>query len=219
MLISIHTPLAGSDPSRTLFPARLFYFNPHSPCGERLRDRTGLSMDVLTFQSTLPLRGATLDSSRTPRSSMISIHTPLAGSDALPSPSSTCPSKFQSTLPLRGATRRVHHRRAKRSISIHTPLAGSDLMLTDGTENTDQFQSTLPLRGATVATTARRHKRHSISIHTPLAGSDRTGWARRIATPYFNPHSPCGERPLPEDVRERPLIFQSTLPLRGATFR
>ena len=34
--ISIHTPLAGSDvqsnPS-TNFP---FYFNPHSPCGERL---------------------------------------------------------------------------------------------------------------------------------------------------------------------------------------
>ena len=33
-----------------------------------------------------------------------------------------------------------------------------------------------------------------ISIHTPHAGSDRPAQARLLAGPYFNPHSPCGER-------------------------
>ena len=33
--ISIHTPLAGSDTRRRAKPSRRFYFNPHSPCGER----------------------------------------------------------------------------------------------------------------------------------------------------------------------------------------
>ena len=37
LCISIHTPLAGSDsPSASTAPIRQ-YFNPHSPCGERLR--------------------------------------------------------------------------------------------------------------------------------------------------------------------------------------
>ena len=214
------------------------YFNPHSPCGERLVERHRFSAILIIsihtplagsdpsdlmasastslFQSTLPLRGAT-DAPRTdPRDSRISIHTPLAGSDALAQVLLPAGVSFQSTLPLRGATFVSRCLRVVSDISIHTPLAGSD----DNSKKTAKpsltFQSTLPLRGATSSS-------NSCSVRFD----------------YFNPHSPCGERLVGgggwRDHRlisiHTPLagsdaaclrfvtgkLFQSTLPLRGAT--
>ena len=146
------------------------------------------------FQSTLPLRGAT-----------------RVGF------ASWTPPKFQSTLPLRGATtvwtscagtrsnfnphspcgERPSKKEEKyeiMGISIHTPLAGSDRHEHRSELRERLFQSTLPLRGAT----GFRHP--SIELSTD-----------------FNPHSPCGERPILSDRNDMYLIFQSTLPLRGAT--
>ena len=57
------------------------YFNPRSPCGERLLSTT-LYRSARAFQSTLPVRGAT---------------TP-------PACTNVNPGRFQSTLPVRGAT-------------------------------------------------------------------------------------------------------------------
>ena len=56
------------------------------------------------------------------------------------------------------------------------------------------FQSALPLRGATRHARPRHH-RLLISIRAPLAGSDRPSRTRRWTASYFNPRSPCGERP------------------------
>ena len=36
-------------------------------------------------------------------------------------------------------------------------------------------------------------------------------------SPYFNPRSPHGERPLTPSISARKRVFQSTLPARGAT--
>ena len=124
-------------------------------------------------------------------------------------------SAFQSTLPLRGATQR-------HSIG----------------QIADQFQSTLPLRGATLANAASILP-HLISIHAPLTGSDPLRRAYKKRRNHFNPRSPYGERPYsykrnsgayyfnprsPYGERQNPRrvfrmidIFQSTLPLRGAT--
>ena len=79
------------------------------------------------------------------------------------------------------------------------------------------FQSTLPLRGATwmkpTPTVSIK-----ISIHAPLAGSDSWSWTTRRTAADFNPRSPCGERPGGDiQTASTALIFQSTLPLRGAT--
>ena len=56
----------------------------------------------------------------------------------------------------------------------------------------------------------------SISIHAPRTGSDdeRGGIAGEVD---FNPRSPHGERPITTAGRATPVIFQSTLPARGAT--
>ena len=122
------------------------------------------------FQSTLPLRGATGVSTDYLLTGAISIHAPLAGSDAGWMPSGCSP-----------------------AISIHAPLAGSDLQPCPYSWYWLLFQSTLPLRGATY-------------YYTPKEIAD-----------HFNPRSPCGER-LPVTVFFNPaLAFQSTLPLRGAT--
>ena len=56
-----------------------------------------------------------------------------------------------------------------------------------------------------------------ISIHTPREGSDSGARAPPLCIRHFNPHSPRGERPLPIWEHRRKIIFQSTLPARGAT--
>ena len=58
--ISIHTPLAGSDQRHLQHVRRLVHFNPHSPCGERPDNAASLAQ-TNKFQSTLPLRGATAE--------------------------------------------------------------------------------------------------------------------------------------------------------------
>ena len=80
-------------------------------------------------------------------------------------------------------------------ISIHAPLAGRDR------------------HGYATALF------EAISIHAPLAGRDRRwGWPCP-ARWYFNPRAPCGARPLASPGVSCFCIFQSTRPLRGATFK
>ena len=56
------------------------YFNPHSPCGERLL-RCLLVRKMFSFQSTLPVWGATKFPDKARDIPSISIHTPRVGSD------------------------------------------------------------------------------------------------------------------------------------------
>ena len=152
----------------------------------------GLLPRILSFQSTLPARGATYLLTRMVVSPLISIHAPRTGSDTAcwataPSRSNFNPrsphgerpgessissqlSQFQSTLPARGAT-----------------------LLVNGLWHDQIFQSTLPARGAT-GERAHTARMLLISIHAPRTGSD--GALKKL---------------FPS------LLFQSTLPARGAT--
>ena len=80
-VISIHAPRAGSDSTRCQVRRGLHHFNPRSPCGERpIADGT-LPTNLQRFQSTLPVRGATITTAIPFVLSVISIHAPRAGSD------------------------------------------------------------------------------------------------------------------------------------------
>ena len=104
--------------------------------------------------------------------------------------------RFQSTLPMRGATRRLRARpRSPDAISIHAPRAGSDPVLGDLAREAE-----------------------TISIHAPRAGSDLFRHYSAQQYENFNPRSPCGERPKPIPFPNFQTKFQSTLPMRGATF-
>ena len=203
-----------------------FDFNPHSPCGERpCRIPSRLSMVV--FQSTLPLRGATWTCRKAtrrvtyfnphspcgerpgrpcfiPPSRPISIHTPLAGSDSTPRDNLAAVHKFQSTLPLRGATKTPPYGNDQwTDFNPHSPCGERHGGKHNARWNTE-FQSTLPLRGATTAIVLADYSA-LISIHTPLAGSDSKRARSRLPQPYFNPHSPCGERR--SDAKFLPRMF------------
>ena len=216
--ISIHAPRVGSDRLTQMFIKALplfqstlpvwgatihaqhqtrqqDYFNPRSPCGERLRRNTAINAR-----------------------SLISIHAPRVGSDYISAgfggywtdfnPRSPCGERrchvgrwdrgyvFQSTLPVWGATlRRADVSGPDGKISIHAPRVGSDACRPRSTWRPCIFQSTLPVWGATV----------------PFMMAS-------VMPSYFNPRSPCGERRLTDSVwawhRDR---FQSTLPVWGAT--
>ena len=189
--ISIHAPRAGSDPHRTKQNKLDNYFNPRSPCGERLL-LDYIIGKAYRFQSTLPVRGATGCTVKRDCSLVISIHAPRAGSDCHWfssrrsidnfNPRSPCGERqsrsrknwetnlFQSTLPVRGATRRLLRVFGFKTISIHAPRAGSD--------------HTVGLAGLCIL----------ISIHAPRAGSDMSADDLLQPAPDFNPRSPCGER-------------------------
>ena len=162
-------PLRGATQSLQVHECRKLNFNPHSPCGERLK-HVAVQLPCYVFQSTLPLRGATGVRCTQSECRSISIHTPLAGSDRV------CGNSELNVI-----------------ISIHTPLAGSDSAKSNEGSCFGKFQSTLPLRGATRHAALPRQLRR-ISIHTPLAGSDPSRASCASESENFNPHSPCGER-------------------------
>ena len=105
--------------------------------------------------------------------------------------------KFQSTLPVWGATMRIFPPRPPIAISIHAPRVGSDRTSTVISLSRLLFQSTLPVWGAT-----------------------DTRFLCPCPRFYFNPRSPCGERPAQTHIffTDR-KEFQSTLPVWGATSR
>ena len=88
-----------------------------------------LTTDVhgdFTFQSTLPVWGATLQQSVKITGSSISIHAPRVGSDHAGNGGIIHRNLFQSTLPVCGATPAQVSDPDLLSISIHAPRVGSD---------------------------------------------------------------------------------------------
>ena len=79
-IISIHAPHAGSDMKIANMPQEQYNFNPRPPCGERPIPAPALH-EILTFQSTPPMRGATTVIGTVLVFTSISIHAPHAGSD------------------------------------------------------------------------------------------------------------------------------------------
>ena len=170
------------------------HFNPRSPYGER-PGKAGKVGKEAQFQSTLPLRGATICRAGGDRPAHnFNPRSPYGERQVFPG-QKVINKEFQSTLPLRGATMKRASRRPKSCISIHAPLTGSD-------------PSGFLL-----------FRNFHISIHAPLTGSDHPS-SRRCWNPGdFNPRSPYGERLSSFVFSFISSVFQSTLPLRGATCR
>ena len=78
------------------------------------------------------------------------------------------------------------------------------------------FQSTLPVGGATVERGYITRDEY-ISIHAPRGGSDYDPGHPAKSVWHFNPRSPWGERRVFTFAIEKPIVFQSTLPVGGAT--
>ena len=192
--ISIHAPLAGCDAVCAASPTLRRHFNPRTPCGVRLPvtcarararsisihaplagcDAGVLSalLNMLLFQSTHPLRGATAKAARKQAErETISIHAPLAGCDECAretdvrllhfNPRTPCgvrpgprmvradPENFNPRTPCGVRRLPTGENQPRRKISIHAPLAGCD----EGRR-------------------FNKCRKIAISIHAPLAGCD-----------------------------------------------
>ena len=174
--VSIHAPRAGRDGvwrsengfcngfnPRAPCGARLVLvgecrsccrFNPRAPCGARLPALNSSDLEKV-FQSTRPVRGATLGEVVLPRKSRVSIHAPRAGRDTV----------FIRTT------------RTDRSFNPRAPCGARHDGWVPINEDTE-FQSTRPVRGATGRHSAPE-QRAPVSIHAPRAGRDRRGTERR----------------------------------------
>ena len=212
--ISIHAPREGSDPFLDQVCVWSVDFNPRSPGGER----PNISVSARSLKYFNP---------RSPGGERLGLLAAVVR--LLP---------FQSTLPGRGATHgHTHNFCAVAYFNPRSP-GGERLEMVHKLTDTIKFQSTLPGRGAT-GQIRRDHRRDGISIHAPREGSDAAnghpeksrrnfnprspGGERRRRRRFhtgaadFNPRSPGGERLLHHRRGLRNLLFQSTLPGRGAT--
>ena len=174
----------------------------------------GVPLELIKFQSTLPLRGATHYHYKGPLWPGISIHAPLTGSDSL---SATCCLRWTNFNPrspygerqLAGAKCFGLINFNPRSPYGERPRAA--LARVSGA----RFQSTLPLRGAT-ATGLHCATEKAISIHAPLTGSDGPGARASSPLPNFNPRSPYGERHGLQALGLQPCAISIHAPLTGS---
>ena len=194
--ISIHAPRTGSDTWTNWSSASFVHFNPRSPHGERQgrpcvnamyllisihAPRTGSdivlllsSPKMISFQSTLPARGATAARAR------------FAAASAA----------FQSTLPARGATLHMSFDNFESSISIHAPRTGSDA---DPRLKGHALDISIhaPRTGSDVTDTLTLQADVHFNPRSPHG--ERPAWSQRIQLPpNFNPRSPHGERRQPK---------------------
>ena len=168
-------------------------FNPRSPCGER-PSFTSRRCCGWTFQSTLPVWGATSCYTILDHLFPISIHAPRVGSDFAGEIPLRHPDYFNPRSPCgeRRCVRAAGHEGPE--ISIHAPRVGSD-----------------PKRPCSAASPTNFNPRSP-------CGERRQQTRSRPETSYFNPRSPCGERRRRRRNRGFIIAFQSTLPVWGATF-
>ena len=147
---------------------------------------------------------------------MVSIHAPHAGRDLTVSryfclelcfnPRAPCGARL-SISRIRGSTASFQSTRPVRGATLPRPIAWMYLM----------FQSTRPVRGATAAAAIHASTIH-VSIHAPRAGRDIRTHAVDHLHNRFNPRAPCGARPESFEAAIVQAVFQSTRPVRGATF-
>ena len=185
-----------------------------------------------------PLCGSDPMQPEGPLAKVISIHAPRVGSDWVDpgvdilgtdfNPRSPCGERhpipqpqilrypFQSTLPVWGATLETGSSLVCDIFQSTLPVWGATYQ--QGIERFwSRFQSTLPVWGATRLVWEHWKQFMGISIHAPRVGSDRTGRPNCPSGEHFNPRSPCGERRRQDQHRPGRQIFQSTLPVWGAT--
>ena len=168
----------------------------------------------------------------------VSTHAPLAGSDMAVGEINSRSTVFQPTLPLRGATALLGVPPGGVNVSTHAPLAGSDAH----SHLHRRFQGCFNPRSPCGERRRSRRATSARSCFNPRSpcGERRSSCATRLRSTSFNPRSPCGERlgrfldlhhhrlvsthaplagsdKLGKITMPVEIVFQPTLPLRGAT--
>ncbi len=146
---------------------------------------------------------------------MISIHAPRVGSDLIARYGAKNKTKFQSTLPVWGATFYAESVHSGGVFQSTLPVWGATCFSLALVRRLI-FQSTLPVWGATCHLLHSHLLDHNFNPRSPC-GERQKIVMYCLQLGDFNPRSPCGERPAGLIQSLVPKVFQSTLPVWGAT--
>ena len=133
MVISIHAPHTGRDASAARPRYKYGIISIHAPHTGRDLFLIGLKYLIVLFQSTRPIRGATLE---------VYFYQSLFY-------------HFNPRAPYGARHNRLSDNMLCNNISIHAPHTGRDYDMNKNTMKAIQFQSTRPIRGATKKKTAQ----------------------------------------------------------------
>ena len=122
------------------------------------------------FQSTRPIRGATIGIIPYLQSKVFQSTRPIRGATWAIFLRLSHSSEFQSTRPIRGATSYTHADISVTAFQSTRPIRGATIELLRSCVDY-LFQSTRPIRGATGGSTDTTPK-YTISIHAPHTGRD-----------------------------------------------
>ena len=170
---------------------------------------------IETFQSTRPMRGATQVLPPPCQTRLFQSTRPMWGATQQMS-LSHLPYSFQSTRPMRGATPSASFGDIFEVVSIHAPHAGRDDVYKINLRKDHRFNPRAPC-GARLSLSRKCLIDHGFNPRAPCG-------ARRVRTSYlwavgsFNPRAPCGARQCVLEAGRWRILFQSTRPMRGATF-
>ena len=145
------------------------------------------------FQSTRPMRGATMYNKLMSEGTSVSIHAPHAGRDQ--------------SCTIRKAQTRCFNPRAPCGARQH------GFCITTASK---MFQSTRPMRGATTGGDKQNYL-YLFQSTRPMRGATFHGFTDGMSPMGFNPRAPCGARRLYHTLSVVLQRFQSTRPVWGAT--
>ena len=236
--VSIHAPRGGSDHGERDADFREYEFQSTLPVG----GATFLSPLIpLRFHVSIhaPRGGSDAGNSFCCSFQDVSIHAPRGGSDGRALIKAATKARVSIHAPRGGSdTRRGQPASRDGRFNPRSPWGERHDAATLA-RKLRQFQSTLPVGGATLPV-IDVSPADDVSIHAPRGGSDRRGFVTMRKTTRFNPRSPWGERlvrwcggagclagfnprsPWGErrtrGVNDKSAsMFQSTLPVGGAT--
>ena len=176
-----------------LFPRRIFYFNPRTPCGVRLANYTQREYsDEISIHA--PLAGC--DDGWKPyqeEARHISIHAPLAGCDRVVYGRAAIKIDFNPRTPCGVRHTARSFTTANTHFNPRTPC-GVRRRRVRPDDRRHAFQSTHPLRGATAPMPTSSCRHNYFNPRTPCGVRLLTP-SRPLPEPYFNPRTPCGVRP------------------------
>ena len=169
--ISIHAPLAGRDGREQRHDPQVAHFNPRAPCGARPRC-AAVGTRSFRFQSTRPLRGATVTIT----------------------PTRHVRAAFQSTRPLRGATSvGVRVIRPRNYFNPRAPCGARRPRRRFLWQDQGEFQSTRPLRGATSNHLGEELTNLNFNPRAPC-GARLITWMGQLLDFYISIHAPLAGR-------------------------
>ena len=169
-----------------------------------------------TFQSTRPVRGATVGRGAGHDGPVVSIHAPRAGRDGAARVGQG-PDKVSIHAPRAGRDDMSVCAPARSFVvSIHAPRAGRDC---DAVAHVaaDLVSIHAPRAGRDGQLEIVLVDAPCVSIHAPRAGRDSRALRAPPPSGRFNPRAPCGARLISQFFEGVGVMFQSTRPVRGAT--